>query len=98
VERGTEPIPAEVQVIRLGALALVGLPGEPFAELGLTIKARSAAAQTLICGYANDWIGYLTPPIAWEQGGYEVGLGPWTRVGPQGGNQLVECALKLIAR
>lgn len=97
VERGATPIPAEVQVLRIGEWALVALPGEPFTELGLTIKSRSVAAQTWVCGYANDWIGYLTPPSAWQQGGYEVGPGPWTRVGPQGGNQLVECALKLIA-
>lgn len=97
VECGAEPIPAEVQVLRIGEWTLVALPGEPFTELGLAIKDRSVAAQTWVCGYANDWIGYLTPPSAWQQGGYEVGLGPWTRVGPQGGNQLVDCALALIA-
>lgn len=97
-ERGNQPIEAEVQVIRIGEAALVALPGEPFAELGLTIKARSPALPTLVVGYANDWIGYLTPPAAWAQGGYEVALGPWTRVGPQGGGLLVEQALALLQR
>ena len=96
IDRGSEPIPAEVQVIRIGDIALVALPGEPFVELGLAIKQRSKAAQTWVIGYANDWIGYLTTPQAWQQGGYEVGPGPWTRVGPAGGSQLVDKAVEII--
>jgi hypothetical protein len=49
-------------------------------------------------GYSNDWIGYLTTPQAWEQGGYEVSTGPWTRVGPAGGPHLVEAALTMIQK
>lgn len=98
IERGDAPIPAEVQVVRLGDIAIVALPGEPFAALGLAIKQRSAARHTLVVGYANDWIGYLTTPQAWQEGGYEVGPGPWTRVGPTGGEQLVEKAVALIQR
>ncbi|MBI4551176.1 MAG: neutral/alkaline non-lysosomal ceramidase N-terminal domain-containing protein [Candidatus Latescibacteria bacterium] len=96
IDRGTDPIPAEVQVMRLGDAALVALPGEPFCGLGLDIKARSAAPSTFVVGYANDWLGYLTTPVAWEQGGYEVSPGPWTRVGPAGGPQLVDKAVELI--
>ncbi|CAN5635032.1 neutral/alkaline non-lysosomal ceramidase N-terminal domain-containing protein [soil metagenome] len=97
IERGVEPIPAEVQVFRIGDVALVSLPGEPFAELGLTIKRRSPAHHTFVIGYANGWIGYLPTAEAWRQGGYEVGEGPWTRVGPEAGPLLVETALKLLA-
>lgn len=94
-EMGDAPIPAEIQVIRIGDVAVVALPGEPFVELGLAIKARSPARYTFVVGYANDWIGYLTTPQAWEEGGYEVSLGPWTRVGPQAGYQLVDKAIEL---
>lgn len=93
---GSAPVPAEVQVIRVGDVAFVGLPGEPFVELGLSIKKRSPATHTFVVGYANDWIGYLTTPSAWEEGGYEVSLGPWTRVGPDGGYQLVDKAVELL--
>jgi hypothetical protein len=98
IEQGREPIPAEVQVIRIGDVALVALPGEPFVELGLEIKERSTAPYTFVVGYSNDWIGYLTTSEAWEQGGYEVSAGPWTRVGPEGGPQLVNAALKMIQK
>jgi hypothetical protein len=87
-----------VQVVRLGEVALVALPGEPFVELGLELKERSPATHTFVIGYANDWIGYLTTPQAWQQGGYEVSPGPWTPVGPEGGSQLVEKAITLIER
>jgi neutral ceramidase len=93
---GTGPLAGEVQVLRLGNLAVVGLPGEPFVELGLAIKARSTAAHTLVVGYANDYLGYLTTPRAWEQGGYEIALGPWSRVSAEASGMLVEAALRLI--
>ncbi len=96
IERGSEPIPAEIQVVRIGDVALVSLPGEPFTELGLAIKQRSPARHTFVIGYANDWIGYLATPQAWQQGGYEVGEGPWTRVGPEGGYQLVDKAVEML--
>jgi neutral ceramidase len=96
VEWGSGPISAEVQVVRLGDVGLVALPGEPFVELGLAIKAHSPLPHTFVIGYANDWIGYLTTPEAWQQGGYEVGPGPWTRVGPDGGMQLVAKSLELL--
>lgn len=93
---GTEPIAAEVQVMRIGDVALVALPGEPFVELGLEIKQRSVAPATFVVGYSNDWIGYLPTLQAWEQGGYEVSPGPWTRVAPGGAQQLVKGALKMV--
>ncbi len=96
IDRGADPIPAEVQAVRIGDIALIALPGEPFVELGLAIKQRSIAAHTLVIGYANDWLGYFSTPQAWQQGGYEMAPGPWTRVGPAGGLQLVEKAVELI--
>lgn len=96
IDRGLDPIAAEVQVIWIGDLSLVALPGEPFVELGLELKQRSPTPYTFVVGYANDWIGYLATPQGWQQGGYEVGPGPWTRVGPAGGPQLVAKALALL--
>ena len=94
VRRGNEPVPAEVQVLRLGDTTLVGIPGEPFAEMGLAIKRGACGALPL--GYANDWIGYIAPPRAWEQGGYEVSLGTWSMVGPEVFDLLLETAMSLV--
>lgn len=96
IDRGPRVMPAEVQVMRVGDLALVALPGEPFVELGLEIKRRSPAPYTFVVGYANDWVGYLPTQAAWEQGGYEVSLGPWTPIGAEGAPLLVEGAIAML--
>ena len=36
-------VTAYVQAIRIGDVAIVGLPGEPFNEIGRAVKDRSAA-------------------------------------------------------
>ncbi len=67
-----EPDHAEVMVIRVGDVAIVGLPGEAFSQLGLEIKRRSPAPHTLVAGLSNDAIGYLPTQESFEQGGYET--------------------------
>ena len=62
----------ELQAIRIGGLICVGIPGEPFVEIGLRIKSSSKADLTMIIGYANDVIGYIPTAEAYDEGGYEV--------------------------
>jgi len=50
--KGTE-IAMEFQAIRLGPTALVGIPVEPFAEIGAEVKAASPFATTFFSGYTN---------------------------------------------
>jgi hypothetical protein len=97
LRRGPGPFEAEVQVLRLGDLALVGVPGELFVEYGLEIKRRSPFKHTFVVGYANDYLGYLATPSAWRQGGYEVGLGPWCLVSEQGAAEIVRQAVELTS-
>lgn len=58
----------EVQVIRLGDLAFVGLPGEMFAEIGMSIKASSPFPNTIVMWLANDSRGYLPAMEAYREG------------------------------
>ena len=94
VRRGDAPVSAEVQALRVGDVALVGIPGEPFAQMGLDLKRTAPTALCL--GYANGYIGYLAPPPAWAQGGYEVSLGTWSIVGPQAFDLLLDTAKSLV--
>lgn len=93
---GAEPVPVEVQVIRLGEVAVVGLAGEPFMAINLALQEVSPAALTLVTGYANGYCGYLAPPEAWEEGGYEVMLGPWSHAGPEAVPLLVAAATEML--
>ncbi len=82
-----------VQAVRVGDLALVGVPGEFFVELGLAIKARSPFAQTMILELANDCIGYIPTARAFEEGAYEPNSTPYV---PGFGEQIVEAAVGLL--
>lgn len=85
----------EVQALAVGDdLAVVGLPGEIFAELGLDLRARSPFPHTLVLGLANDAIGYVPSRRAYDEGGYEPTS---SRFEPGSGERLVEEALALLA-
>ncbi|MCL4694018.1 MAG: hypothetical protein KJ060_16085, partial [Candidatus Hydrogenedentes bacterium] len=65
---------APVQVMQIGPLVLVGIPGELFVEYGLEMKQRvhqSKDRPLMVVGLANDYLGYLVTPRAVHTGGYE---------------------------
>lgn len=67
---------AKCAVIRLGPVALIGLPGEAVHNVALDIRAQAlkmGVANPVIVGLANDWIGYITDPETYREGGYEAG-------------------------
>lgn len=96
IEAGTDPIPGEVQVMKIGDLALASTPGEMFVQLGLEIKRRSAAPHTFVVELANGWVGYLLNPGGFGEGGYESAPGPWTKVSEDSGQMLIDKAVELI--
>lgn len=84
----------EVQVFQLSDdLAIVGLPGEVFVELGLAIKDRSPFQHTIVMELCNDTPAYIPTRKAFAEGSYEVVN---SRVQPGGGELLVEEAVKLL--
>jgi hypothetical protein len=96
-ERAVSPsAQAEVQVLRLGEAALVGIPGELFVEFGLELKARSPLPRTFIAGMANGCVGYLPTRQAFAGGGYETRLARSSKLTPDAGERLVAVALELL--
>jgi neutral ceramidase len=89
--------PTEVQAIAAGDLALVALPGEFFAESGLRLRERSPFPVTLPVCYANGCVGYVPPARAFEEGGYETKLSPWSRVGAGGEAAVLDAAVDLLS-
>jgi hypothetical protein len=94
-DRGGAPIPAEIQVLAVGPVAFVAVPGELFTELGLDIQKRSPFAHTFIVELANDSIGYIPTREAYAQGSYEPTS---TRLAPGGGEAIVAKALELLQK
>jgi len=91
-----KPLTAEIAALRIGDAAFVFLPGEPFVETGLAIREASPFDFTAVVGYAEDWIGYIPTDAAFDEGGYEVGPGAWSRAG-RGSEEIVRReALRLL--
>jgi hypothetical protein len=74
-ERKEETITVKIQAIRIGDLAVCGIPFETFVETGLDLKKRSPFPQTMVIGLANGRHGYLPTPEQHQLGGYETWLG-----------------------
>lgn len=62
----------EIQAVKLGELALVGVGGELFTEIGLKIKHNKIFRHTIIVELANGSKGYLPTKRAFKEGGYET--------------------------
>lgn len=85
---------AEVQVFRLHPdLAMVLLPGEVFADLGLAIKQASPFTHTLVIELSNDNPAYIPTEKAFKEGSYETVN---SRIAPGGGERLVTEAIRLL--
>lgn len=72
---GTQRCPEEwtgrVSVLRVGASAVVALPGEPFWRTAVLVR-EALGPSTLVLGYADGVPGYLPPADEYGSGGYEV--------------------------
>lgn len=72
------PVQVELRVLRIGRFALVSMPGEPFAEIGLAYKKASPFDVTMFCGYSNGIGGdYLPVTPEYAHGGYEIERTPY---------------------
>jgi neutral ceramidase len=92
-DRKGEDIVAELLALALGPVAIVGIPGELFVELGLEIQQKSPFAQTVVVALANDDIGYIPTRAAFEQGGYEPTSSP---IVPGSGERIAAKAVELL--
>ncbi|MEM2617092.1 MAG: neutral/alkaline non-lysosomal ceramidase N-terminal domain-containing protein [Thermofilaceae archaeon] len=90
-------IVTEVMALRVGEAVIVGLPGEPFVEVGMLIKKASPAEFTAVAGYTNDPVGYIPTSQAYEEGGYEVEA-PACIVARGSAEKLAEEAVALLHR
>ncbi|MCW3092921.1 MAG: hypothetical protein JWP81_3990 [Ferruginibacter sp.] len=87
-------VEVEVQVYRLDSeTAMVALPGEIFAALGLAIKKSSPFKNTLVITVCNDKTSYVPTRKAFTEGSYEVTNAV---IKPGAGEMLVETSVKLL--
>jgi len=87
-------ITTEIQILRLGDIYILGLPGEILVEVGLEIKKRAGVEKLFVISLSNDAIGYVCHSQAYEEGGYEPVSG--TNLAKGAGEIMIEQALDLI--
>lgn len=61
-----------VQALRIGDVGLAAFSGEPFVDIGLEVRQKSALQRQFLIGLSNDHVGYIPTEAAFEQGGYET--------------------------
>jgi len=88
----------EIQVMRIGDLALVGLPGEPFVEGQLALKIQSPAKHTFVAHCSSHYVGYLATREAYPRGGHEANpdCTYWAKLAPGSLETVVENAVALL--
>ena len=94
VERGTT-WDYEIQILRVGPAAFVGLPGEPFVEGGLRIKLASPSFPTYVVHNTN-YAAYIPTREAFERGGYETKAGLIAKFVPDALDLIVETAGRML--
>jgi neutral ceramidase len=71
------PTEASIVGIRLGKIAILGVPGEPTSALGKRIRdegQRQGFTYVLVCSHVNGWLGYILEAEDYRRGGYEASL------------------------
>ncbi len=90
----TDPVqPVEFHVLRLGEVGMATSPFELYLDYGIRIQSRSPAVPTLLVQLAGGACGYLPSSRAVQGGGYSADK---FRVGPEGGQVLVEETLRQL--
>ncbi len=72
LEYGPSHIEMTMTALLLGDIALVGVPGEPFNEIGVQLKKSGGIRTVFPCSLTNGDIGYFPMRDSYERGGYEA--------------------------
>ena len=87
-----------LQVMVIGDVAIVGVSGELFNELGIEIKPCSPFRYTYIVELANDYKGYIPDKKGFELGGYQVWTGFHSLVAKGTGEAIVDEAAQILTK
>jgi neutral ceramidase len=98
-ERAKTPVvDCEVQGLRIGPLGIATNGAEYFVDYGLRIKQASPHKFTWFVELANEYIGYVPTAEAFVAGGYETRTAQTSKLAPDGGQKLLEGALRALNR
>ena len=77
MENGPESYNLDLAGVRIGEVALLGIPGEPFTDIGVGIKETDGYSMIMPCALTNGNEGYFPMKSAYDEGGYEARTSPY---------------------
>lgn len=88
----------EVHGLRIGDAAVVGWPGEPFAEAQLELKMRSPARQIQVAHCTSQYVGYVPIAEAYPRSGHEANdsFTYWAKLAPDSLDRVVAATRTII--
>lgn len=93
---GPEYFDFPMTAIKLGNVAFISIPGEPFTTVGLGLKANNAEWGLVVpCALTNGYKGYFPNAEAYAEGGYESASSSFK---PGVAEKIVEEGTKLIKK
>jgi hypothetical protein len=95
-DKPPQNLTTEIQILRIGDIYLLGLPGEILVEVGLEMKRQAGVENLFIVTLCNDTIGYVCHAEAYDEGGYESGTA--TNLAKGAGEHLANEALDLLGQ
>ena len=85
-----------LQAIRIGDVAITGMPNEVYALTGLKLKRQSPLASTFNVSLANGACGYIPPPEQHALGGYTTWPATTAGLEVQAEPKIVTSLLKML--
>ena len=86
----------EIQVLRIGNIAIMALGGEPFVQAQLEIKQQSPVRFTYFAHMSNGFVGYIPTQEAFRRGGYETRTANWSKLAPESLEIITAASVKLL--
>ena len=72
LENGPDTLDMSLTGIKIGPVAIIGIPGEPFTKIGLELKDTAGFDMILPCCASNGYEGYFPMQDSYDEGGYEA--------------------------
>ena len=67
-----ESLPLKFSTAYIGPIVFAGIPGEPFAGIGIELKKSKGWEMICPCCITNGYMGYFPLKDSYEEGGYEA--------------------------
>lgn len=87
----TSEIP--VTALSVGDVAFAGFPGEPFTEVGRSVKKNSPFELTITACCANGYEGYYPTEKVFNEGGYEAATAQYAKGTAE---KIIECSGEIL--